>query len=82
MNYSELIKEFSAMCKAHGFSKSGKTFSRCIGDGIYQNISIAENSYLSPFCAEYSSTTPPESRVIRSLLAQPHKTSRLKSERE
>lgn len=56
MNYSELIKEFSAMCKARGFSKSGKTFSRCIGDGIYQNISIAENSYLSPFCAEYSST--------------------------
>jgi len=56
MDYNRLIKEFSSLCKERGFSKKGKAFSRCIGDGIYQNITIAEKYYIDPSSPEYSST--------------------------
>lgn len=54
MNYTKLIKEFSELCKARGFSKKGKAFSRCIGDGIYQNITYTEKYYIDTDSPEYS----------------------------
>ena len=47
MNDTITAKEFSALCRANGFSRKGKVFSRCIGDGIFQNISLEQSDYIS-----------------------------------
>lgn len=46
--------EFASACADHGFVKHGKVFSRCIGDAIYQNISIASSEYIEPTSSKYS----------------------------
>lgn len=55
MKATEAINEFALLCTKHGFGKHGKTFSRCIGDGIYQSISIASSEYQNPKSSEYTS---------------------------
>ena len=40
MNDDKIISKFTSACIKHGFSKKGRVFSRCIGNAIYQNLSI------------------------------------------
>ena len=54
MKQSESMKTFIAMCAEHGFSRRGKMFCRCIGDGIFQKISVACQDYMSPSSPAYS----------------------------
>ena len=54
MKVSSSLNEFAVLCAKHGFDRQGKSFSRCIGDGIYQRISIASSEYLSPQSPEYT----------------------------
>ena len=44
-----IFHEFAELCIEYGFSKKGKAYSRCIGDGIYQNLSIVSISKKSPY---------------------------------
>lgn len=50
------MKEFIALCKEHGFSRKGKVFSRCIGDAVYQNITLTDTAYINPFSEAYTTT--------------------------
>lgn len=54
MIYNGLIREFTIMCNDYGFAKHGKVYSRCIGDAIYQNISINSLEYLPQNSPEYT----------------------------
>lgn len=54
MKVASSLNEFAVLCTKHGFGKQGKTFSRCIGDGIYQSISITSLEYLNPQSPEYT----------------------------
>lgn len=49
-------QEFAQICKEHGFSRHGNVFSRCIGDAIFQNISLASSDYMNPSSPEYTTT--------------------------
>lgn len=49
-------QEFASLCVQNGFRRQGSTFSRCIGDGIYQNISIAGSDYVCHDSPAYSPT--------------------------
>ncbi len=50
----ELIRNFKALCIRHGFSVNKRfSFSRCIGDGIFQSISIASFDFLNCDTDEY-----------------------------
>ena len=55
MKVASTINEFDSLCTKHGFGKHGKIFSRCIGDGIFQSISIVSSDYLNPESPEYTS---------------------------
>ena len=39
-------REFSALCKQHGFSQQGKVYYRCVGEGILQIITTGYREYL------------------------------------
>lgn len=54
MKVASSLNDFAVLCMKHGFCKQGKTYSRCIGDGIYQSISIASTEYLNPKSPEYT----------------------------
>jgi len=56
MKSINIMNDFVLLCTKHGFHKQGPTFSRCIGDGIYQNISIASSERLNLESPEYSPT--------------------------
>ena len=40
-------REFSALCKQHGFSQQGKVYYRCVGEGILQIITTGYREYLN-----------------------------------
>ena len=54
MDYKESLKTFSEACIEHGFKKSGKIFSRCIGDAIYQIICIDKYEFIRRDSPEFS----------------------------
>lgn len=47
MEHEITSKEFTFLCKKHGFCKHNNVYSRCIGDGIFQNLSLAEKTYVA-----------------------------------
>lgn len=47
MKNCTIVAEFKQECTQRGFYKNRNVFSRCVGDGIYQNISLAEKSNVS-----------------------------------
>lgn len=51
------VSEFAALCVENGFAKLGKVFSRCLGDAIYQSISIASSDYVNSESPEYTPTS-------------------------
>lgn len=57
MSGHDMYKEFADMCVERGFSKHRKVFTRCVGDGVIQNITISQKCYVDPHSSEYSSET-------------------------
>lgn len=49
-------REFSAICKERGFTKRKSVYSRCIGDGVYQNLFIGDKAFMNPSSPEYTNT--------------------------
>lgn len=56
MNNIISTNEFSAICKKRGFSKRRNVYSRCIGDGVLQILSLDETAYMNPASPEYTNT--------------------------
>ena len=41
---NESVKRFIHECGQRGFGRKGAVFSRCLGDGVYQNVSMAQKA--------------------------------------
>lgn len=47
------VDEFFSVCARMGFSRCGKGYARCLGDGVYQELSAPGTGYLSHSSPEF-----------------------------
>ena len=68
------VDEFFSVCARMGFSRCGKGYARCLGDGVYQELSAPGTGYLShssPEFLQWRRRSPVVELRLRSMYADP-----------
>ena len=68
------VDEFFSVCARMGFSRCGKGYARCLGDGVYQELSAPGTGYLShssPEFLQWRRRSPVLELRLRSMYADP-----------